>query len=296
MKKNLIPFALAALTLGFTGCSNDSNESSGTSKYITVSTQIKTRMGTNASGTQIFTNGDQISVYAWTGDASSVPAADGRVVDNSINTLSGDKWTAAPQMLWKNTTDKHYFIGIYPKNDASVADLTAGDYTLDVTNQEKSDLLVACRLNGITSENNPVLLTFDHVMAKLIVNLQYRNQWGGTPTVESVTVNNAATTAKVNYLTRSVTASDTRSSVALPVTTANEKYTSIFIPQTDVKSIAIRINGKDYTYTNNAGINLESGKITTVNLIVGRDEITLGEVSINDWAQGTEISGGEAQE
>ena len=296
MKKNLIPFALAALTLGFTGCSDDSNDSNGTSKYITVSTQIKTRMGTNASGTQIFTNGDQISVYAWTGDASSVPAADGRVVDNSINTLSGDKWTAAPQMLWKNTTDKHYFIGVYPKNDASVADLTAGDYTLDVTNQEKSDLLVACRLNGITSENNPVLLTFDHVMAKLIVNLQYRNQWGGTPTVESVTVNNAATTAKVNYLTRSVTASDTRSSIALPVTTANEKYTSIFIPQTDVKSIAIRINGKDYTYTNNAGINLESGKITTVNLIVGRDEITLGEVSINDWAQGTEISGGEAQE
>ena len=296
MKKNLIPFALAALTLGFTGCSDDSNDSNGTSKYITVSTQIKTRMGTNASGTQIFTNGDQISVYAWTGDASSVPAADGRVVDNSINTLSGDKWTAAPQMLWKNTTDKHYFIGVYPKNDASVADLTAGDYTLDVTNQEKSDLLVACRLNGITSENNPVLLSFDHVMAKLIVNLQYRNQWGGTPTVESVTVNNAATTAKVNYLTRSVTASDTRSNVALPVTTANEKYTSIFIPQTDVKSIAIRINGKDYTYTNNAGINLESGKITTVNLIVGRDEITLGEVSINDWTQGTEISGGEAQE
>ena len=39
----------------------------------------------------------------------------------------------------------------------------------------------------------------------------------------------------------------------------------------------------------------EAGKYTVVNLIVGRDEITLGNVSIADWGEGENINGGEAQ-
>ena len=36
-----------------------------------------------------------------------------------------------------------------------------------------------------------------------------------------------------------------------------------------------------------------TSKYITVNLIVGRNEITLGSVSINNWLEGTNISGGE---
>ncbi len=42
-------------------------------------------------------------------------------------------------------------------------------------------------------------------------------------------------------------------------------------------------------------IKLEGGKYTVVNLIVGRDEITLGNVSIADWGEGENINGGEAR-
>ena len=41
-------------------------------------------------------------------------------------------------------------------------------------------------------------------------------------------------------------------------------------------------------------IPLEAGKYTTLNLIVGRNKIELGEVSINDWTEGTTIDGGQA--
>ena len=51
----------------------------------------------------------------------------------------------------------------------------------------------------------------------------------------------------------------------------------------------------DDTPTTSKYIALVSGKYTTVNLIVGRNEITLGSVSINNWLEGTNISGGEAQ-
>ena len=299
MKKTILSIAMMALAMGMNSCSNDIESVGTSSQYITVSTEIgnMTRVATT-NGIQSFTDGDQISIYAWTGNAATVPAADDRVVNNAINTLNSSKWTAAPQMLWKNTTDSHYFIGIYPKTETSVKDLTAGDYTFDVNKQEQSDLLVATNLMGLTSENNPVLLTFNHVMAKLQVNLQFRNQWGGTPKVESVTLKDAATTAKVNYLTQTVTASTPSGDIALPTVKANETYTatSIVIPQTSVKSIVIRIGDKDYTYTNPDGIKLESGKITNVSLIVGRDEITLGEVSINGWQNGSTIQGGEAQE
>ena len=297
MKKTVLSISILALAMGMNSCSNDNETTTTSSQYITVSTEIGTmkRVATAANGTQTFTEGDQISIYAWTGNAETVPAAGNRVVDNAINTLTAGKWVAVPQMLWKNTTDNHYFIGVYPKTETSVSDLTAGFYTLDVDNQEKSDLLVATNIRGLKSESNPVLLTFEHMMAKLKVSLQFRNQWGGTPTVASVTLKDAATTATVNYLTQTVTASATTTGLVLPVTDANIAYSSIVIPQTGVKSIVINIDGRNYTYTNPNGILLESGKITSIGLIVGRDEITLGEVSINDWQEGATISGGEAE-
>ncbi|MCQ8200451.1 fimbrillin family protein, partial [Vibrio parahaemolyticus] len=53
-----------------------------------------------------------------------------------------------PQMLWKNNRDKHYFIGVYPT--AAISDFTAGEYKLDVTKQEDSDLLVAVNKDGLS--------------------------------------------------------------------------------------------------------------------------------------------------
>jgi Na+-transporting NADH:ubiquinone oxidoreductase subunit NqrD len=131
-------------------------------------------------------------------------------------------------------------------------------------------------------------------MAKLVVNLSYHNQWSSTPTVTSV-VANAATAATINYLAASpVTASSTLANVTLTTTTANEKYTAVMVPQSTFQVITVNIDGKQYTYNNDKAISLESGKITTVNLIVGRDKITAKSVTINDWQEGETINGGEA--
>ena len=48
-------------------------------------------------------------------------------------------------------------------------------------------------------------------------------------------------------------------------------------------------------FTHTADIPLVGGQYTTVNLIVGRNQIDLASVSINNWAAGTTIDGGEAQ-
>ena len=301
MKKKTYLFALMAMALTLGSCSDNENGIGGeTSKYITVSTSIgnMTRVATDEKGGQTFEEGDEISVYAWTGDATVAPETRERVVNNAINKLTNGSWVSTPQMLWKNNRDKHYFIGVYPT--AAISDFTASEYKLDVTKQEDSDLLVAVNISGISynaDEQQTVPLAFTHVMSKVIVNLQYRNQFGGTPNVESLVVKNAASDASVNLLTKTVTvATDAaRTDISIPVIKANEKYESIMIPQSGITKIAVNINGKQYVYTHPTDIKLEGGKYTVVNLIVGRDEITLGNVSIADWGEGENINGGEAQ-
>lgn len=296
-----IALTIAAAAAAMAGCGKiavsqeETEKPAENVKYIKVSTEIKTRVETTGSGSEIFSENDRISVYAWTGSNTSVPAAADRVVNNSINTLNGNSWTPDVQMLWKNPVDPHYFIGIYPATPAPVADLTAGDFDFDMDDQTASDLLVAVNTDGVRSNANPVNLDFRHVMAKLIVKLTYRDQWGGTPEVEAVNVLNFFEHAKVNYLTGAVTpAQDRAVSGKLPEVEENTRYESVMIPQSGVQSITIRINAHDYTFTHSKDIKLEGGKYTTVNIIVGRDEVKLGGITIKDWEEGEKIEGGEA--
>lgn len=296
MRTKTYLFALMAMALTLGSCSNDENDIGGeTSKYITVSTSIgnMTRVATDENGGQKFEEGDEISVYAWTGDPAVAPETSERVVNNAINKLTNGSWVSIPQMLWKNNRDNHYFIGVYPT--VAISDLTAGEYTFDVTKQEESDLLVAVNTDGISynaDEQQTVPLTFTHVMAKLVVNLTYKNQWGGIPTVEKVIVGNAAKEATINYLTKAVTPSTTvKEDFSLPEITENTKYVSVIIPQEEVKQLTIVVGGKNFIYDNGTPFKLETGKITTVNLEVGRDEIKLGEVKISDWEDGSTFNG-----
>lgn len=297
MKTKTYLFALMAMALALGSCSDNENGIGGeTSKYITVSTSIgnMTRVATDAKGGQTFEEGDEISVYAWTEDATAVPAATGRVVDNAINKLTKGSWISTPQMLWKNNRDKHYFIGVYPKK--AISDLAAGEYVFDATKQVESDLLVAVNADGITAEGKQAVpLTFTHVMAKLLVNLTYKNQWGTEgPTVDKVVVGDAVKSATVNYLTKVVTPSavaEDKANFDMPALTANKQYASIIIPQDGVQKITVVIGGKNFIYDNGTPFKFESGKVTTVNLVVGRDTITLNEVKITDWETSTPITG-----
>lgn len=297
MKKKTYLFTLMAMALTLGSCSDNENGIGGeTSKYITVSTSIgnMTRVATDANGGQTFEEGDEISVYAWTGDATVAPETRERVVNNAINKLTNGSWVSTPQMLWKNNRDKHYFIGVYPIS--AISDLSAGEYTFDETKQVESDLLVAVNKDGLSynvDEQQTVPLTFTHVMAKLVVNLTYKNQWGTEgPTVDKVVVGNAAKKATVNYLTKVVTPSTTaKEDFSLPEITENTKYVSVIIPQEEVTQLTIVIGGKNFVYDNGTPLKLESGKITTINLEVGRNEIKLGDVKITDWEDGSTFSG-----
>ena len=245
----------------------------------------------------------EIAVYAWTGSASSVPAS--RVVDGVLNTLGTDgKWTPASQMRWKPGEDAHYFLGVYPAPGAAITDFAAVPYTLDPADYEGSDLLIATNFGignaGLKSTGGAVPLNFDHAMAKLNVNLKFRSEFGAaTPSVSGVTVT-ARKTAAVNYLTKTVTAtaSEAPAPVELPAAAAAAGYalslSGLLVPQDGVTAITIRIGTDEYVYTSAADIPLESGKYTTLGLVVGKDKVELASVTVSDWAAGQDLPGGEA--
>ena len=203
MMKSMLSVAAAILVLA--ACTNDHEPGYAPAKEIRVDASIgqMTRVTTDGDES-VFETGDRISVYAWLGAADD---AQQLVVDNSVNTLGDDgTWTASPQMLWANSSSAHYFLGIYPVQE--VSDLKAMNYVLTPEDQEASDLLYAMNAGtenkGITPTNTPVTLTFNHLMSKLIVNLNFRSQWAETPVVESVRAI-AKAEASVNLLSGEIT-------------------------------------------------------------------------------------------
>ena len=225
-----------------------------------------------------FAAGDKIAVYAWTGSASEVPAK--RVVDGVVNTYDGSAWTPASLMRWRNGSDAHYFLGVSPVH--AISDFMADPYSVDPADYTASDLLIARNLDGVKSVDGAVKLAFRHAMAKLKVNLSFRDQFGGTPVVSAVSLS-AKTKASINYLTQAVSATGDAASVSLPAVTANSSYSAIMVPQEGVKKITVTIDGKDYVYEAGESVPLASGQITTLNLTVGRDRIDLGSATIADW-------------
>ena len=291
--------AIAAALILLAGC--DKMTYPETSRNIRVEAGIgqltKLSYGTDGIGTS-FTAGDQIAVYAWTGSAAAVPAK--RVVDGVLNTLGdGGKWTPSTPMLWAPGGVQHYFLGIYPAPE-SVNSFTEVDYSLNPAAYTASDLLVATNLGGVTASQGAVELVFDHMMAKLAVNLKFRNEFGSTPAVTSVTAL-AKSAATVNYLDKTVQAKGDQTAVAIPAASSVPtgyalSFSGLQVPQTGVRKITITIGTKNYVFESAEDIPLTGGKYTTLGLVVGKDKIELTGISLSDWTTGANLTGGEAEQ
>lgn len=233
-----------------------------------------------------FEAGDKLTLYAWTGSASEVPAT--RVVDGIVNTFDGSKWTPAAQMLWEDNASAHYFLGVSPAR--TITDFKADSYVLNPADYAGSDLLIATNLGGLTSEDNPVPLVFGHATARLDVNLSFRSQWASAPTVSAVSAT-AKKTATVDYLDGTMSATGEASDLSL-ARKSNTFWSGLQIPQTGVQTITVLIDGRAFIFNHTTDIPLVAGKFTTINLTVGRDEIELAsDITIADWTPGASLSG-----
>ena len=304
----LITFAVLGLSV-LASCNKDRGSSNPRS--ITVKAGIGELTKVTYDGNKAaFAPGDDLSLFAWTGDKTAIPEK--LVVNNVTNTLGeNDLWTPAVEMLWADMVSDHFFMAVSPAR--AVTSFTADPYVLDpaADKYQQSDLLIAVNDAGLKANDNPVSLVFDHAMATLKVNLAFHNQWteGNPPSQTEITealIKAVEATAKdhatLNYIKKAVTATGEKAQVAMNKV-KNANWTVLMVPQEGFRTITIKLEGNDewlggngtYVFNASEDITLKSGKITTVNLIIGRDQITLDKdgITITDWASEGEPVPGE---
>ena len=289
--------AVAGLILA--GCNKTEAPEAG-SLNMTVKASIgdQTKVAYDGVSTT-FQTGDQLAVWAWTGESDVLPQT--FVVDGIVNTLDeSGKWVPATQMLWKNVQDEHYFLAVHPVPAKAIENLSAVPYQVDNSNYEASDLLLATELTGLKAASKTVDLTFTHAMAKLQINLKFRNQFGpGGPAPESVTAALVGKgTAAVNYLTKVVTPTGDEVSVEMAPIATEEGYMMSFagiqIPQNATK-IDVTVGKTIFSYTHPEPLPIQPGKVITLGFNVGQDVITLESVSVDPWVFDEPLTGGEAE-
>ena len=285
--------ALAAALLALAGCNKEPVADGGA---ITVEATLGAATRVSAAG-DAFTAGDQIAVYAWLGGATTNPSF--RVVDGVVNTFDGTSWSPASMMRWQVTDDPHFFLGVNPAPTAAITDFTAVMYAI-TGSAATDDLLLATTPAGVKNTGDAVQLAFHHVMARLDVNLRFRNEWATAPAAERVEVFvEAKGGATVNYLTQIVTASGSAGNIALasakPASGYHLGYSGLQVPQGGVKRIIVVVDGQAYVYESATNIPLTGEKNTTLNLIVGRDKIELEGISLAPWTAEDPLSVGDAE-
>ncbi len=241
---------------------------------------------------QSFVPSDEISLFVWTGEyASGELSAEQTVVNNVRNCFEGEsKWMALSPMAWaEGDPVAHEFVAVYPAVELSMPGKLQGSYS--AVEGKVEDVLVA-RVNDQMPTSEPVKLTFNHAMAFLEVNLKLRSEYDGidpssiyvTAKVETdgvvdyVDVYSYATGNEVDYRL-AASADGLHHRAVLP---AQELHLNMVVHLGDV-TLTLQRDGVDLILT--------SGKITTVDLKVGKDVVELSGITVNDWKTGGPIFG-----
>lgn len=275
--------ALATM-LVFAACSTDDvfddtgneavkvNAAVGTNSIFTRSNPI----GTSEQQTS-FNDGDKISLSNGT--------------QTAVYTLNSGAWsTADAPVKWQtksgtfhafypadgtNTFDK----GVIKTDQSSLANLVASDYMRQTVDYVS------------IPDDRSVSLEMQRQTARVVFKIaSYKNQFDGkTPTVDHIHV----------FSPTEISATASTTATEINTYKDGDEFIALVVPTT--------AKGNDYfaslcvkTSDNDEGVQLkvrgipamEAGKSYTYNLEVGKNEVTIAGVTVNDWTTGSTISGG----
>ena len=277
-------FALVVLTtLGLAACSNDDDVQimNMQDKPIIYSADIS-ELSTRANqallegsfGLYLATDGTQEAKYNAT---------------NLEVKYTNGQWKSSSQLYWKDNNTNVTFHAYMPYNN-QITDVTQYPITISTTqtseSQKTDDFCYAAeQTSTATSHNGNINVNFAHELTKLKINLTAASELSKEVTFETVSVNNTIISATYNLNNGTLTPSDEFSIINLSAG-KNNTFEGILIPQTYDKNLTITIkasNGKKYQFVSSEKLAFNSGISYELNLIVGRDKVTLGQITANPW-------------
>ena len=282
--KTLRYIALAALTLSFAACEQEDINPAvqGDPDAVKINATIgnmQTRVAYSGdNGVTNFVNGDAIKVVNLMRTSKN---------EATYTTTDGTNWTTTDAMVW-NSSSKNKFQAWYPVADYSSYDtFTIPTDQSDATKLASADWMTAST-EEIDKPGNGVLdLNFQHRLAKVTVNLTFSSQYPeGCQHVSDFTFyTNEETQQAITPLANSETS---YTAILRPGEYADESY-FIFLVMDDIDEHYVL--GK----TTTSAINLEAGKHYTFTLKVGKDVVSIDDVTVADWDE-EDIDGGVAEE
>ena len=281
--KTLRYIALAALTLSFAACEQEDINPAvqGDPDAVKINATIgalQTRVAYGENGATNFVNGDAIKVVNLMRTSKN---------EATYTTTDGTNWTTTDAMVW-NSSSKNIFQAYYPVAGYSSYDtFTIPTDQSDATKLASADWMTAST-EEIDKPGNGVLdLNFQHRLAKVTVNLTFSSQYPeGCQHVSDFTFyTNEETQQAITPLANSETS---YTAILRPGEYADESY-FIFLVMDDIDEHYVL--GK----TTTSAINLEAGKHYTFTLKVGKDVVSIDEVTVADWNE-EDIDGGVAEE
>ncbi len=282
--KTLRYIALAALTLSFAACEQEDINPAvqGDPDAVKINATIsnmQTRVAYSGdNGVTNFVNGDAVKVVNLMRTSKN---------EATYTTTDGTNWTTTDAMVW-NSSSKNKFQAWYP-----VAEYSSYDMFMIPTDQSDATKLVSAdwmtaSTGEIDKPGNGVLdLNFQHRLAKVTVNLTFSSQYPeGYQHVSDFTFyTNEETQQAITPLANSETS---YTAILRPGEYADESY-FIFLVMDDIDEHWVL--GK----TTTSAIDLEPGKHYTFTLKVGKDVVSIDEVTVADWDE-VDIDGGVAEE
>lgn len=245
-----------------------------------------------------FVAGEQIFVEAYETGLSTAYKT-GTYTTGASGALTAD----APGMYYPANEHAIDICAYYPSDINSSSDeFTVSDNQSSATGYRASDLMYADKLENqpSTTSETPVHLTFNHALAKIIVNItldaSITSQSITQPTITAVKIKNTVRTASFTISGGAIAsiAIDAKAEVAasdINITgtvddVVGHSNMGIIVPQQVAADdfIEVTYDGRTYTYQLPNATTFQKGKVYTYTFTLTARELRLDVQQINDWA------------
>lgn len=295
MKKLFNIFAVAVMVMAMAACGDDPTGDINipiSDKVVSIDA-VPAGEFTKATDTA-FEVGDAVSIFGFKGaEAAWLPwLTNGKFT----KTVSG--FTPDQTYYWYAGEETSTIIGLYPYNAAYTPEaLVAGGVEFCVKADQSthagytaSDLMTAIKTN-VAPTNNKVVLEFDHLLSKLVIDIANQTISG----IKEVFVDGVKGNIQYSYATGISLTGGAGTVKAGELAVATDGYTNTFVliipPQQAAPSLAITTyDGKQYTYNASGDIDFGSGKVRHLMVTITDESISTDfDAIVNDWSADEDV-------
>lgn len=218
-----------------------------------------------------FETGDNVGLFV-VNQPNGIQAS-GNHVDNCKFTFDGTKWNAGKEIYWLDATTKADFYCYYPYT-SPVSSITAFPFKVSqdqsTENGYKTSDFMWGKVDGIAPTPDPVVITVNHSMSCLIVNLKAGTGWKEDDIKNTeITLRGLRTSSLINLADGTVTA-DGDAMEMKPMQVGAGIFKALVVPQKVSGSELVKIKVGTNSYSLKTSIDLKSGRQHTCSVVVNR--------------------------